>query len=768
MQDKDAKVIENLTSAPLSGRILSKGMDKHVENCFSGDDPPCRSQCPLNLDIVSFNNKLQKKNFSGAYTIYRDHVIFPEIVCYLCDHPCQSTCVRKDVDSAIDMKKLERAAIDFTRSTDPIKFNIPKKDEHVAIVGAGLCGLTCTSKLSSHGYDVTVFEKSDRIGGRLWDLMPSDIFLAEIENQMKYLTYNLKLNTEIKDLEELKDFDAVLIATGKNGEDFGLLEGLNRESFGSTKDGFFVAGSILGSSPLQSIENGIRASLLIESYLKIHRMHEMEGINVAKPSRLKMNIDKIQPVPAVESDRYTKEEAVAEANRCLKCDCRECQTTCDLMQYYKLLPKRIVSDVRVSFNPIEGLMKRCATRMLSSCSDCGACNNTCPMNIDMGEFLINARRIMHREGNLPLAFHDYWIRDMYHAQSDKSYIAKNAPGSEKSQYMFFPGCQLGASDPDYVKEAYAYLRDKLPDAGLILGCCGAPAEWAGDEALMKEMTDGIRSKWQEMGKPQGIFACPTCEKMFRKYLPEIPQISLYDIIKEKGLPDKQKKQTGTVSVFDPCSSRYDPSMQKSVRDLVLATGLTIDELPCTDQNTQCCGYGGHIYVPNPTLFDRIATDRISLSDHPYITYCTNCRDIFACKNKPARHILDLVFGLNDDSRHSPSLSARRSNHIALKADLLQSVWGEKMENLREKTFKIVIPPELEEKLNITLITEDDIRQVIEHCEETGNKVVDCNTGNHIGHLKEGVLTFWVIYKVEGNVYTIVNAYCHRMTIEGEK
>ncbi|MGI5892396.1 MAG: pyridine nucleotide-disulfide oxidoreductase/dicluster-binding protein [Bacillota bacterium] len=768
MDNKDSKLLDNLINAPASGRILSKDMDKYVENCISGDSPPCRSVCPLNLDVVAFNNKMQKGNFNSAYTIYRDQVLFPEIVCNLCEQYCANSCVRKDVDDAIRMKKLERAAIDYTRSTTPVKYNIPKKDKRIAVIGAGLCGLSCTIKLSSHGYDVTVFEKNDKVGGSLWGLLSPEIFITEIENQMQHLNYELKLNTEITDLDELKEFDAIFIATGKGGSDFGLLEGLNRDSLGGNRDGIFIAGGLIGSTPLEAIENGIRASQSIESYLKTNRMHEMIGITLKKPSRFKMNASRIRPAKAVESDRYTKEQAIQEARRCLKCDCRECQIACDMMQFYNKMPKKIVSDVRMSFNPVEGLQPRVATRMLSSCMDCGACNNVCPTNIDMGDFLINARRIMHREGSLPLAFHDYWIRDMYHAQNDKSYIAKNAPGSEKSQYMFFPGCQLGASDPNYVKEAYSYLLDKMPETGLILGCCGAPAEWACDEALMTEMADNIRKQWQEMDQPQGIFACPTCQKMFRRYLPEIPQVSLYDIIKEKGLPDKQKGQMGTVSVFDPCASRYDSSMQKSVRDLVIAAGLTIDELPCTDENTQCCGYGGHIYVPNPALYDRIVTDRVSLSDHPYIAYCANCRDVFALKDKPVRHILDLVFGLNNERRLPPSLSARRSNRIALKADLLQNIWGEEIEKMPKQTFKIIIPPEVEEKLNLNLITKDDIRQVIEHCEETGNKVIDTKTGNYIGHLKEGVLTFWVIYQVEGDVYTIVNAYYHRMTIEGER
>ncbi|HWQ76401.1 MAG TPA: hypothetical protein VN441_13900, partial [Syntrophomonas sp.] len=151
MSDHDSKVLESFLNTPASGRILSKDMGKFIENCYADDIPPCTSACPLGFDVIPFIKKMQKDNMNSAYTMYRDQVLFPAIVCRLCDQPCDKACVRKDIDDSLAMKLLEKAAIDYARSATPIKYNVPKKNKKIAIVGAGLCGLSCTVKLASHG-----------------------------------------------------------------------------------------------------------------------------------------------------------------------------------------------------------------------------------------------------------------------------------------------------------------------------------------------------------------------------------------------------------------------------------------------------------------------------------------------------------------------------------------------------------------------------------------------------------------------------------------
>lgn len=747
---------------PVSARILSMEMGNHVADCYSGEDAPCVTSCPLNLNIPDFIKRIQQGNFKGAYNLFRDFAIFPAIVQKLCPQPCANACVRGLLDQPVAINKLEKAAIDFTKNTAPVRYNMPAKKQTVAIVGAGLCGLSCLVRLASHGYPVTVFEKTDRLGGSLWEKLPDGDFLAEIEHQTGHLTYELRTDTEIKSLDELKDFDAVLLATGVGGPDLGLACAMNLESLGSEQPGIFLGGGLLEANSIEAIENGIRASQSIESYLKTGRMHEMSGVFVKKPSRLKVNMHKFAACERPAADEFSQEEAIQEAKSCQRCDCDDCFRACDFMQSYKKLPKKIVNDVRVRFNPVEGLQGSYGTRMINSCMACGLCAEVCTEDIDMGNFLLEARSIMHREGILPPVFHDFWLRDMYHAQGEQAYVKQPAPDAEKSRYVFFPGCQLGASNPAYVTETYKYLCEKLPETGLLLTCCGAPLEWAGDVKGMATAAQRIRDDWQSLGEPEIIFACPSCEKMLNKYLPEIKKVSIYEMLTRLGTPGRPA--SGTVSVFDPCSSRYNPNMQDSIRTLVKATGTEIAELSRGGREAVCCGYGGHIYPANKELFECVGAGRAALSEHPFVTYCSNCRDILMHHEKPTAHVLGLIFRLDDFARKTPSLTQRRKNREILKRNLEGCP---EEQNMQANELEIILADGLTAKLDKNLILEDDLRDTIRHCEESGEKLLNPATGCFTGHRRLGTVTYWVEYRPAGEAFEVVNTYSHRMQIEGE-
>lgn len=746
-----------------------------ARKCYHGEPPACACACPFGLDTIALIKRIQKGRFNSAYALYRDHVLFPGIVCRICDQPCRDACVRAEIDEGIAMRFLERAVVEQAQQTAPRKLNLPKKDKGVAIVGAGPCGLSCACNLVIHGYDVTLYDASDRIGGNLSEALAPEIYLPEFEHQMQFLEYRLVLDTKIDDLDGLAArHDAVLIATGKGGNTFGLLPGLNRESLGSERPGIFVAGGAAGAdTKTASFEHGIRVSQSIETYLQINRMHELSFLRKDKVSRLVVNTTAIQPQKSFASARHDKDDAIREALRCVLCDCEECKRSCEMLQWFRQLPKSIVADVQDSLRltsemkvhgprPLGSVTKR----LVSSCTDCGLCNEVCTENIDMGAFLIESRRIMHQNGTLPPAFHDYWLRDMAHALGESAHLARNASGHDGSDHVFFPGCQLGASDPDYVKKAYAYLLEKHPRTGLILGCCGIPAAWAGDEALATSTIDAIRDSWTAMGSPTVIVACPTCRKMFSQYLPEIRQKSLYEILDTEGTAPGQVHRPATISVFDPCASRYDEAMQRHVRSLVKKAGLTIAELPYRERTAQCCGNGGHIYSANPELADAIARKDIGLGEHPYITYCTNCRDIFAYHGKSCRHVLDLFFGGSGEWRRPPAIGERRDNREILKADLLKEVWKEEASRQSVESNLIVGFEEMD-KLNRNLISVAEVAEVIEMCEASGDKLLDPRNDYYIGHRKKGLLTYWVFYRVEDGRYRLLNAYCHRMAIAGE-
>ncbi|MEN6300042.1 MAG: pyridine nucleotide-disulfide oxidoreductase/dicluster-binding protein [Anaerolineaceae bacterium] len=736
-----------------------------IQDCLQNEPAFCTAACPFHLDVRDFIEKIQRGSFNAAYRSYLNTVGFPGIVTAICDEPCKNVCPRREKDAAISLRLLEKASIDFARNTDPNNYNIPLKDKKIAIIGAGISGLACALRLSAKKYDVTVFDRTDRIGGHLWELLPSEVFLKDIEHQFMYEKYTLCLNTEITSLDDL-NFDAFYVATGAGGNDFGLASDLGG-AFASTKSGVFLGGSLMGRNSVQAIADGLQVSNAIERYIKTNSMNQPWETGHTKLELDPSTILYSEAVLPKDGVAFTREEAILEAKRCLKCSCNACVRYCDLMHYFKKFPKRIAEEVELTIHPgtLDG-NGTLATRFISTCNQCGLCKEVCPIGIDTGDFLLINHRIMREKGAMPWVFHDFWLRDMEFSNSADAQLAKIPIGYSQSNYVFFPGCQLGASDPQYVIESYRWLLAHKPDTAIMLNCCGAPAEWAGDVKAHEEVITKLRDQWLALGKPITIFACPNCKQMFDRYLPEIKGVFLYDLILEWGIPSLVPNHQEIVSIFDPCSSREEPGLQQTIRQLVKQAGFTCEPLFLEGRLAACCSWGGQVSITNPRYAHEVISARITQNDYPYITYCINCRDIFAASQKPVYHILDIVFGLHDSNRKPPTLTERRYNRAKQKQYLLREFWKDDT-GMEPKSHKILlnIPPQLKQKLSDEMILETEIEAVIEHCESSGRKVLDPTTGHFFGHLQIGNMTYWVEYLPGESGYDLVNAYSHRMSID---
>lgn len=737
--------------------------NEFVSECLQNERAFCTAECPFNLDVRDFIGKIQQGRFNVAYKTYQNTVGFPGIVSVLCNEPCKLVCPMNEAGGSISMKQLEVASMSYARNTEPDQYNMPPKDKKIAIIGGGISGLACALRLTTKKYSVTVFEKSNRVGGQLNQLLEPEILLKEIEKQFAHENYTLHLNTEVLNLDDL-NFDAIYVATGKDGNNFGLVHN-SEGAFASQKNGVFMGGSLVGVDSMKAIAHGLNVSGAIERYLKTGYMNHPKEASGTKLLHEAIRVIKAETVLPLDSEKYTKEESIAEANRCLKCACDACVHFSPLMNYFKKYPKRFADEVEVTIRPstLDGNGTVC-TRLISTCNHCGLCKEVCPKDIDTGEFLRVSMQAMHKKGAMPWAFHEFYMRDMEFSNNDAAF-SKTAKGYEKSQYMFFPGCQLGASDPRYVKESYKFLTKHFPDTALMLNCCGAPADWAGDVENHNKTLEKIKADWIKLGKPKAIFACPTCKQMFQRFLPEIEGRFIYTLIDEKESNLINKCKAETVSVFDPCSSRHEPELQQSIRNLATKVGFTLEPLPMEGKLAECCSYGGQVAITYPPYVEHSVKKRVEQNDNPYITYCSNCRDTFVAAKKRTWHIFDIIFDLDNENRALPTISERREIRIQLKRQLLNEFWNE--DNSMKKTeFEVLISQELKEKLHKKYILETDVYTVIGNCEQSGNKLFDPEKETFTGYLQIGKTTYWVEYKrMDESQFELINAYSHRMKIE---
>jgi Fe-S oxidoreductase len=664
---------------------------------------------------------------------------------------------------------LETAAVEFASSTKPNNYNMPPKEQSVAIVGAGLSGLACALRLSNKKYGVSVFERSGRLGGRLWDIMAPEVFLREFELQFMNECYNFIPNSNVRDIESLLEcHDAVYVATGKNGDNFGLLpRDIDGFPFVSSMPGVFIGGMLAGVGDTEALAHGLRAAWVIEAFLKTGNM---KSARAASPTRMVLDkgaLKYMAPVTPKSEGRFSREEAALESARCVKCRCDACFRHCGLLQYYDKFPKRLEEEVEATVNPgsLDG-NGTVVTRFISTCSQCGLCAEVCPMDIDLGLFLRKSHQALREKGAMPWFFHEFWLRDMDFAESGRASLVALPRGHESVGYVFFPGCQLGASDPRYVLESYRYILSRRKDTAIALGCCGAPAIWAGETEKHAEQTGKIRAKLKELGSPKVILACPTCMQMYGEWLREIETVLLYDFMAECGVDAMSKSDGGAVSVFDPCSIRHRPESQDNIRKILTDAGYALCPLPYEGSDAQCCSWGGQIAPAAPNYSKWLVKNRIDEGDEPYVVYCSNCRDIFADAGKPVRHILDVIFNLRGWGDAPPTVSERRRNRERLKGELLREYWRETAVEADDMP-KLTMSLEIRGKLDRARLLEEDILATIESCETNGRIIKDPLTLHRFGYSVIGNLTHWVEYLPSNDGYELINAYSHRMTIELE-
>ena len=411
---------------------------------------------------------------------------------------------------------------------------------------------------------------------------------------------------------------------------------------------------------------------------------------LSRPSPLSRKID--ERFYDLKYDFGEAGEAASEAERCPMCNCSVCIDVCPMIRWFKQNPKRMAADLGVSVLPVGGKIMRVASRLMNSCNLCGLCTAVCPVGVDTCTAIAESRRILKESGHMAPAYHDFWMEDFAHSMSDEAYgvVSSGVP----AQIMFFPGCQLAASLPGTVSKTFDFICEKLPNAAMLLGCCGIPADWASEREVFAETAAKLRADWDRLGRPEILFACSACKRTFEKALPEVRGRLVYEWLAEHvndGNFDEEAIRGLRAAVYDPCNSRDDSFGQAAVRTLAENCGYSLEELALSGEDAACCGFGGHIYPGAPKLLEAILDERSEdLPGVLRLTYCANCRDLFLHRGIDSMHILEALFGdgsgqdngdgslclVSEEARQRepsplsclslPTLSERRENRRLLK------------------------------------------------------------------------------------------------------
>ena len=205
------------------------------------EEPPCRPACPANTNVQGYVALIASGKFKEALDLIRERIPLPAICGRVCPHPCEDECNRGEFDEPISIAALKRFVADYELKNKEKPSPIEKtRDEKVAIIGSGPAGLTAAHDLAKMGYSVTIFEKLPVAGGMLHVgipeyRLPRDVLQTEID-YIRDLGVEIKTDTPIENLEDLKDYDAIFIGVGAHkslklnvpGEDLeGVIHGVS-------------------------------------------------------------------------------------------------------------------------------------------------------------------------------------------------------------------------------------------------------------------------------------------------------------------------------------------------------------------------------------------------------------------------------------------------------------------------------------------------------------------------------------------------------------
>jgi Fe-S oxidoreductase len=471
--------------------------------------------------------------------------------------------------------------------------------------------------------------------------------------------------------------------------------------------------------------------------------------------------------------------AETEAARCIQCECLECVKNCEYLKHYNGYPKKYIREVYNNLSIVMGT--RHSNTFINSCALCGLCGEVCPTDVDMGEVCHNAREQMVDQKRMPASAHDFALQDMAfsNAASGKFALARNAPGTGSSSYAFFPGCQLSGLSPQYVEKAYDFLRNAFPDSGvgLMLRCCGAPADWAGNKQRFEESRQEFLAEHEKLGRPKLVLACSSCYQVFQKHSPDVEIISFWEVFDKLGPQELAAGRTfpAPVAIHDPCSTRYESGIQDAVRNILGKMGCEVQEMGNSREKTECCSYGGLMWLANKPVAEKAVQRRINESPQDYLTYCAMCRDFFTRRGKRTLHIFDYIFGMTPSSGTDLALapavgfSQRHENRARLKEKLLKERWSETMpEQAAFESIRLVLPEAVQQMVEDRLILVEDMQKVIEYAERTGKRMFNAVSGHYLAYTKPTSVTYWVEYTPQDDgTFLVHKAYSHRMEIGRE-
>ncbi len=311
-------------------------------------------------------------------------------------------------------------------------------------------------------------------------------------------------------------------------------------------------------------------------------------------------------------------------------ECGACVRSCAFLQVYgtpKVIAERLVKeDGRGRLTAFE-------------CSLCDLCGAVCPEELSPVGMFIAMRRDAQRAGEVDQQKHAMLLG---YEKRGNSRLFSWYGLPRGCDTVFFPGCTFPGTRLQTAWALFNYIREHVPQAGVVLDCCNKPSHDLGRHEQFREQFAEMNRSLVESGVRTVLVTCPNCLKVFKQYGQGLDTITVYQFMAQHGLPATPKVE-GSCVIHDPCPTRRESDVHVAIRKLVGAKGIEVEEQKGKPARTLCCGEGGAVGFVRPEFSRVWSKMRVEQAKgKKIVSYCAGCVR-FLSPYASVWHILDLIF-----------------------------------------------------------------------------------------------------------------------------
>jgi glutamate synthase (NADPH/NADH) small chain len=199
-------------------------VERQAGRCMNCGIPFCHTGCPVNNLIPDWNDLVWRDDWRMALETLHSTNNFPEFTGRVCPAPCEAACTLNLDDNPVTIKTIECQIVDrgWKEGWIAPEPAAQPSGRSVAVIGSGPAGLACAQQLARAGHAVTLFEKSDRIGGLLrygipdfkMEKGPIDRRMAQMAAEGVVFSPGVHVGVDFPFADLKAAFDAVILAGG--------------------------------------------------------------------------------------------------------------------------------------------------------------------------------------------------------------------------------------------------------------------------------------------------------------------------------------------------------------------------------------------------------------------------------------------------------------------------------------------------------------------------------------------------------------------------